>query len=121
MDQLLKKHPWIGKALEQKKPTPEEKEPDEEEEVQAPAELDADVVASVMSALQDKREEMSLTHGGVHSIDFEVVVLGGKWTMQHVGVPCDAFKGQAKSQESKYCCRIHGLTMCFFCFFQAMW
>ena len=81
--------------------------------MQAPAELDADVVASVMTALRETRERLDTVHGGMLSILFEVVVFGGQWKMQHVGVPCDACKGQAKSQDPNTWCTIHGLTMSF--------
>ena len=59
----------------------------------------------VFAALYDRREEWHL-RDGAKSSDFTICLLGGKWTMDHLGVPYDAFQGKSASgAASAWCAR----------------
>ena len=104
---------WDDADVEEKKQTE-----DEEKAKDEMPEMAVDDVAAVMAKLEGHRADMQAVYEGHCVTDFEVVVLGGRWTMQHVGVACDASKGQAKGQRAKDWCRIHGLSMSFSCSFK---
>ena len=120
-EQLAKQHPWMMKAMERRNQADVEEKKQTEDEEKAKDEMPemaVDDVAAVMAKLEEHRADMQAVYEDHCVIDFEVVVLGGRWTMQHVGVACDASKGQAKGQRAKDWCRIHGLSMSFSCSFK---
>jgi hypothetical protein len=57
------------------------------------ADLDDDEMDELFSEFLEARADA--VHGPPAATDFEVVVMGGAWTIAHLGRACDAWKGKA--------------------------
>ena len=70
------------------------------------AEVSAD---DVMDALYERRAELA-ADAPAPLRDFVYVVRGGTWTAEHVGLPYDSFRGEARGGEAKRFCDRFKLT-----------
>ena len=70
--------------------------------------MDDDAIDQAFALLNSKKEELAIADYSIVE-NFKISLLGGAWTQQHKGVPCDAVKAYASGNAAKAWCSRYAL------------
>ena len=111
-DSMSKKYPWLKRYLETRKKRQSGRASSSQVPVERqspPPALSADQYERAFEDLESQRRRWQAVHHRPDA-EFRTTMLGGAWTMQHVGVAADAIKAFAAGQTAQTFCTTYHLA-----------